>query len=44
MQKLSDFLVPIKEETITINCDLGAKELEKSLKKVFEEMNNEQKI
>jgi hypothetical protein len=41
MQKFNDFLVPIREKRITINGDLGAEELEKSLKKVFEEMNNE---
>ena len=40
MQKFNDFLVPIREETITINGDLGAEELEKSLKKVFEEMKD----
>jgi len=41
MQKFNDFLVPIREETITINGDLGVEEIEKSLKKIFEEMNNE---
>lgn len=40
MQKFNDFLVPIKEETVTINGDLGAEEVEKRLKKVIKEMKD----